>query len=77
MESWSDKMTESIDDLKIGIPPDLPPKQIIDSSVEHAPARPQILDLKQKKQAIANALRYFPQQWHSELADEFAQELHK
>lgn len=75
MESWSDKMTESIDDLKIGIPLELPPKPIIDSSVEHAPARPQVLDLKQKKQAIANALRYFPQQWHSELADEFAQEL--
>ena len=69
------KLTEFIDDLKIGIPLELPPKPIIDSSVDHAPARPQVLDLKQKKQAIANALRYFPQQWHTELADEFAQEL--
>jgi len=69
------KLTEFIDDLKIGIPLELPPKPIIDLSVDHAPARPQVLDLKQKKQAIANALRYFPQQWHTELADEFAQEL--
>ena len=31
--------------------------------------------MKQKKQAIANALRYFPQKWHTELAEEFSQEL--
>ncbi len=69
------KLLEFIDDLKIGIPLELPPKSFIDSSVDHAPARPQVLDLKQKKQAIANALRYFPQKWHTELAEEFSQEL--
>ncbi len=68
-------LIDFIDDLMIGIPPELPPQPITDSGVDHAPARPQVLDLKQKKQAVANALRYFPEKWHKELADEFTQEL--
>ena len=34
-----------------------------------------ILSLEEKKLAIRNSLRYFPEEWHHELASEFAQEL--
>ncbi len=58
-----------------GIPDQLPPKRPYDPSVNHAPRRKDILSLKEKKLAIRNALRYFPAEWHSELAREFAEEL--
>ncbi|WP_041633048.1 urocanate hydratase [Maribacter sp. HTCC2170] len=58
-----------------GIPNELPPKRERSVSVSHAPNRKDILSLEEKKLAIRNALRYFPKQWHSELAKEFAQEL--
>ncbi|MEN8209844.1 MAG: urocanate hydratase, partial [Candidatus Fermentibacteria bacterium] len=50
------------------MPPDLP-------GVSHAPARPDVLNAKEKVLALKNALRYFPAEWHSELAPEFAAEL--
>lgn len=40
-----------------------------------APKRKDILSLEEKKLAIRNALRYFPNEWHAELAPEFAAEL--
>ena len=40
-----------------------------------APKRKDILSLEEKKLAIRNALRYFPKEWHAELAPEFATEL--
>ncbi|TLF45161.1 urocanate hydratase [Maribacter aurantiacus] len=58
-----------------GIPSELPKKKERSSTVSHAPIRKDILSTEEKKLAIRNALRYFPQEWHQELAEEFAQEL--
>ena len=58
-----------------GIPSVLPDPKPIDDSVPHAPVRPQILSVTEKKLALLNALRYFPKAWHAELAPEFLIEL--
>lgn len=58
-----------------GIPSELPPKKHRSNKVSHAPARKDILSVEEKKLAIRNALRYFPEEWHGELSKEFAQEL--
>lgn len=58
-----------------GIPGELPPKKEWSLSSNRAPKRKDILSLEEKKLAIRNALRYFPEEWHHELASEFAQEL--
>ena len=58
-----------------GIPGELPPKKEWSLSSNRAPKRKDILSLEEKKLAIRNALRYFPDEWHHELASEFAQEL--
>ncbi len=63
------------EDFKHPIPISLPPPKGYDNSVDHAPKRPAVLNKKQRKQAIANALRYFPSEWHEELAIEFSEEL--
>ena len=68
-------MTDFSEEFKFGVPPKLPPKKELDESVDHAPKRPNVLDEKQKKLAIANSLRYFPKEWHEELAIEFSKEL--
>ena len=59
----------------MGIPADLPPSKPLDHSVPHAPSRPQVLDNSEMRLAIQNALRYFPTEWHEELAPEFLNEL--
>ncbi len=58
-----------------GIPESLPSKKIISAAGNHAPKRKDILTIEEKELAIRNALRYFPKDWHTELAIEFAQEL--
>ena len=64
-----------------GIPSNLPAKRDMsvglrgESKNTPAPKRKDILRKDEKKLAIRNALRYFPQKWHSELAKEFAEEL--
>ncbi|GEM67304.1 urocanate hydratase [Sphingobacterium mizutaii NBRC 14946 = DSM 11724] len=58
-----------------GIPSELPAKAILDNKVSHAPKRKAILSPEEEKLAIRNALRYFPKEWHSELASEFLEEL--
>ena len=58
-----------------GIPEHLPPKVALDQSVDHAPARKQVLTITEKKLAIRNALRYFPKSQHHLLAEEFLNEL--
>jgi len=58
-----------------GIPNELPRKKERLSTVSHAPNRKQILSNSEKQLAIRNALRYFPSDWHSVLAPEFAEEL--
>ena len=58
-----------------GIPSVLPQKRTYPTDANPAPKRKDILSADEKKLAIRNALRYFPEDWHSELAQEFAQEL--
>ncbi|MDR1847230.1 MAG: urocanate hydratase, partial [Bacteroidales bacterium] len=58
-----------------GIPSYLPAKKEYDLSVSHAPKRKDILTKDQKRLALRNALRYFPQELHKKLAEEFAEEL--
>lgn len=58
-----------------GIPSILPKKKSRNFQVSHAPKRKEILSADEKKLAIRNALRYFPKDWHSELANEFLEEL--
>ncbi|MFV0541172.1 MAG: urocanate hydratase [Aestuariibaculum sp.] len=60
-----------------GIPKQLPPKYKYSENVNRAPKRKDILSAEEKQLAIRNALRYFPKEWHKELATEFAQELKK
>ena len=58
-----------------GIPDLLPTHPGITDDVDHAPSRRQILNDKEKKLALRNALRYFPVKFHNDLAGEFASEL--
>lgn len=68
-------MTEFQRQILEGIPEVLPPKKAYDPKINHAPKRKDILSEDEKVLAIQNALRYFPQKFHAELAEEFAQEL--
>ena len=60
-----------------GIPTQIPQIKEFDNSVSHAPKRKDILTTEEKKLAVKNALRYFPENLHSQLAQEFADELKK
>jgi urocanate hydratase len=63
--------------LKEGIPTSLPAKKEYDKTANHAPKRKEILSIEEKKLAVRNALRYFDESLHAELAVEFAEELEK
>lgn len=58
-----------------GIPAYLPTKKELDSTINHAPKRKEILTEEEKRLAIINALRYIPTEHHKEMAKEFAEEL--
>lgn len=58
-----------------GIPETLPADKPYDTKVNHAPKRKDILNAKEKKLALKNALRYFPIALHAKLAPEFLNEL--
>ncbi len=58
-----------------GIPNELPAAQPYDPAINHAPKRKEILTVDEKKLALKNALRYFPEHLHHDLAPEFAEEL--
>ena len=58
-----------------GIPNNLPNKKPYNYSANHAPKRIDILSVTEKKLALKNALRYFSENLHSELAKEFIEEL--
>jgi urocanate hydratase len=58
-----------------GMPGELPALIPYDKSYNHAPKRIDVLTRDEKKLAVKNALRYFPEKFHSVLAREFAQEL--
>ncbi|MCH1523765.1 MAG: hypothetical protein L7S41_01285, partial [Candidatus Thalassarchaeaceae archaeon] len=64
-------MTDFSKEFTNMIPLSLPQSKEYDFSVDHAPKRPSVLNKKQRKLAIANALRYFPSEWHDDLAPEF------
>jgi len=53
----------------------LPPQASRSPNIAHAPIRTHNLSPEEKKLAVENALRYFPQETHAELAAEFAAEL--
>lgn len=61
--------------IKQGIPDKLPGIQPYEVTLNHAPKRKDILTAEEKKLALRNALRYFPEKFHSVLAPEFAEEL--
>ena len=61
--------------IKQGVPLDLPSLKQYDFSVNHAPKRKEILTADEKKLALKNALRYFPKDQHGVLAEEFLSEL--
>ncbi len=58
-----------------GIPDKLPEAKPYDKTVNHAPRRKDILTAEEKRLALKNALRYFPEKFHEVLAPEFAEEL--
>jgi len=66
---------EFIADIRAGIPDYLPEPQAYDPEINHAPKRKDILTPEEKKLALRNALRYFPEKFHATLAPEFAEEL--
>ena len=68
-------MTTFQEEIVEGIPVQLPPKRIVSKEVNRAPKRKDILTENEKRLALENALRYFPQEWHHELAPEFLREL--
>lgn len=74
-------MAHDIDAMRahigLGIPDELPNHPGISNDVDHAPARRQILSNKEKKLALRNALRYFPESFHEVLSAEFFEELEK
>lgn len=61
--------------IKEGIPTQIPRLKEFDATINHAPKRKDILNVEEKKLALRNALRYFPKEQHSELAKEFLLEL--
>ncbi len=60
-----------------GIPDELPAAKPYDTNINHAPVRRDILTPEEKRLALKNALRYFPEKFHKTLAPEFAEELKK
>ena len=63
------------EEIRQGIPDELPKPKPYDTVINHAPKRKDILTAQQKRLALRNALRYFPAHLHAQLAPEFAEEL--
>lgn len=63
------------EEIRQGIPSALPQAKAYPADANRAPKRKDILNADEKQLAVRNALRYFPKEWHQELAVEFAQEL--
>jgi len=61
--------------IRQGIPTTVPVNKEYDTSISHAPKRKDILTMAEKQLALKNALRYFPETQHTELAPDFANEL--
>ena len=66
------------EDILGGIPRELPAAPVYDPQVSHAPVRHiGNLSVEDRRLAVRNALRYFPQEHHAVLGPEFAQELER
>ncbi len=61
--------------IKEGIPDLLPLSKPYDAAINHAPKRKDVLSADEKKLALRNALRYFDKKHHTELLQDFKQEL--
>jgi urocanate hydratase len=69
-------MTLSFEEqIRAGIPGELPPAPEEDPGISRAPHRGEVLTGSEKELALKNALRYFPEKHHRVLAPEFALEL--
>jgi urocanate hydratase len=68
-------MKSFAEDIKEGIPNELPEFPIFEKGINRAPKRKEILSAEEKQLAVQNALRYFPKKFHSDLSREFATEL--
>ena len=69
-------MTQFQEEILAGIPSgSLPESKAYDKEINHAPKRKDILSPEEKVLALKNALRYFPEALHAQLAPEFAEEL--
>ena len=66
---------ERIAAIHAGITTQLPNHPGLDTSVDHAPVRKQVLSSAEERLAIENALRYFPEKDHEILGAEFLEEL--
>ncbi|HEY3385301.1 MAG TPA: urocanate hydratase [Saprospiraceae bacterium] len=72
----SEELKSFRDALQAGIPDKLPSYDGRDSAIQHAPVRSiSSLSIDERRLALANALRYFPESLHEALASEFADEL--
>jgi urocanate hydratase len=63
------------DEILQGIPEQIPSSKEFNVEINHAPKRKQILSSEEKKLALKNALRYFPEHQHADLIHEFLDEL--
>jgi urocanate hydratase len=61
--------------IRQGIPASFPAKPEEDPAISRAPERPMLLTREEQKLSLRNALRYFSENLHEELAPEFAAEL--
>ncbi|MGB0769124.1 MAG: urocanate hydratase [Flavobacteriaceae bacterium] len=63
------------EEIKEGIPNELPSLKPFDPTYNHAPKRKAILNKEEQKLALKNALRYFDKKFHAILLIEFKKEL--
>jgi len=61
--------------IREGIPNIFPPTREYPKDINRAPKRKDVLSRDEKLLAVRNALRYFPVEWHDDLAHEFLREL--
>ncbi len=62
-------------EIRLSFPNGLPKKPDFDPQYRRAPKRELTLSESEMKQAVKNALRYIPKEYHAEMAEEFLDEL--
>jgi urocanate hydratase len=63
------------DEIRVGIPEELPDHKPLNEVFSHAPKRRAVLTDSEKALSLRNALRYFPAKHHAVLGPEFLKEL--